>query len=351
MKETFHSYLILLPSFIFSLSLFARHAKHLLREEVAVVVLEQTWRQRWFLPGYKRRYHQIVVQQYEKLLAEDYLNMAVREKLSYFARERYRPQFLFEAECARRIQEKFRSCRIVWRWQQPLRVRHSSRTSDCYRRYLKKKFDRSMRAEILAMASHRFLPKKHVAAQLVDLFALQEKSHAAIWKCFKAFHFRNTLRLRVTNSYKRKLMKAALVIQSLARMLNGKVTVQRLRTLTALQHRSAAKIQKTFRNRYSSLRYTTNLQVAQKKRQAEREMVKINFLIGQVWAKKKAVKRENAAQRRITVAYRTYQRFKNYVRNRHHYARRIQKAFRNHKLSGLVGLTRCEYCHCALVRF
>ena len=317
-----------------------QHAKRLLKEEVAVLVLEQTWRQRWFLPGYKKRYHDIVIEQYETLLKGDYMNMDVREKLSYFARDRWRPQFLFEHECARRIQAKFRSCLIIWKWQQPLRVRHSARASDSYRRYIKKKFDRAVRSEVLAFASHRFLPKKHVAAKLVPLFALQDRSHAIIWKCYKAFKFRTTLVRMVRETAHRKLMKTVLLIQSLARMLNGKLLAKRMRILLILQNKSASKIQKAFRGRYSSLRYTTNIQIAKKQRAEKLEMVRINYLLGKVWAKKMAVKKENDAQRRITLAYRVYQRFKHHARNRNAYATRIQRAFRNFKLSGLVGLTR-----------
>lgn len=317
-----------------------KHAKRLLKEEVAVLVLEQTWRQRWFLPGYKKRYHEIVVDQYEKLLQSDYMNMDVREKLSYFARDKWRPQFLFENECARRIQVKFRNCLIVWKWQQPLRVRHSARASDSYRRYIKKKFDRATRSDILAYATHRFLPRKHVAAKVVPLFALQDKSHATIWKCFKAFKFRTVLARMVRDTAHRKLMKTVLLIQSVARMLNGKLLVKRLRILTALQNQSASKIQRTFRNRYTSLRYTTNIQIAQKKRAEELEMVRINYLVGKMWAKKVEIKKQSDAQRRITLAYRVYQRFKHHARNRNAYATRIQRAFRNFKMSGLVGLTR-----------
>jgi hypothetical protein len=194
------------------------------------------------------------------------------------------------------VQAKFRSCLIVWKWQQPLRVRHSARASDCYRKYIKKKFDRDVREEILAFATHRFLPKKHVAAKLVPLFALQDRSHASIWKCFKAFKFRTVLARMVHETSHRKLMKAALLIQSLARMLNGKLCAKRLRILIALQNRSASKIQRTFRDRYSSLRYTTNIQVAQKKRAEQLEMTRINFLLGRVWAQKQVVKKESEAQ-------------------------------------------------------
>lgn len=317
-----------------------RHAKKLLREEVAVLVLEQTWRQRWFLPGYKKRYHQIVVEQYECLLASDYLNVEVREKLAYFAREKWRPQFLFEHECARRIQVKMRSCRIVWKWQQPLRARHSAKASDCYRKYTKKPYDRLLRADMLALASHRFLPKKHVAAKLVPLFALQEKSHRVIWKNFKAFRFRTTLDRRARETGLRKLATAARAIQSVARMMKGKLHVRRLKALKVLQHLSACKIQRAFRGRYSSMRYTTNMRVAAKKRQEQREMARINLLLTQLWARKQSFKQQTGAQRRIALAYRVHQRFKHFMRNRNNYAARIQRAFRNYKMSGLVGLTR-----------
>jgi hypothetical protein len=316
------------------------HAKKLLKEELAVLVLEQTWRQRWFLPGYKKRYHQIVVEQYEKLLANDYMNVDVREKLSYFARDKWRPQFLFENECAKRIQAKIRNCFIIWKWQQPLRARHAARASECYRKYNKKKYDRKVRAEMYALASHRFLPKKHVAAKLVPLFALQEKSRVTIWKCFKAFKFRSTLRRMVNDTAHRKLMTAALMIQAIVRMMNGKLYVKRMKELLALQNASAAKIQKAFRGRFSSMRYTTNMRVAKKKREEEREMMRINFLLSKLWAEKQSLKKQNDAQRRITLAYRVYQRFKHVLRNKHNYAARIQRAFRNYKMSGLVGLTR-----------
>ena len=317
-----------------------KHAKRLLREEVAVLVLEQTWRQRWFLPGYKKRYHQIVVEQYEKLLQNDYLNIEVRNKLAYFARERWRPQFLFESECAKRIQTKFRSCLIIWKWQQPLRARHAARATECYRKYLRKKYDRAMRAEVLAFATHRFLPKKHVAAKLVPLFSQQDKCHRAIWKCFKAYKFRRTIDRRVRDTAHRKLMSAVILVQSIARMLHGKMTAKRLQQLIELQNISAKKIQKTFRNRHSSLRYTTNLQIAKKRRARELEMMRINFLLGKVWEQKRTFKKETEAQKRIAIAYRVYKKFQHFLRNRHMYARRIQRAFRNFKMSGLVGLTR-----------
>lgn len=144
----------------------------------------------------------------------------------------------------------------------------------------------------------------------------------------------------VCDTAHRKLMTAARSIQAVVRMMNGKLYVMRMRDLIALQHTSAAKIQKAFRGRFSSMRYTTNMRIMKKKRQEQKEMARINFLLSKLWAQKQDLKRQNDAQRRITLAYRVYQRFKHFLRNRHNYATRIQRAFRNYKMSGLVGLTR-----------
>ena len=327
------------------------HAKTLLREEVAVLVLEQTWRQRWFLPGYKKRYHEIVVEQYEKMLMQNYFDMHVREKLAYFARDKWRPHFLFESECAKRIQSKIRNCFIVWKWQQPLRVKYSALASESYRKYLRKKYNRSAREEVLSYAMHRFVPKKHVTTKLIPLFALQERSRKAIWRCFKAYKFRLTMAQRVRSTAERKLKQAAVLIQSIARMLGGKVEVKRQKQFLALQHKSAATIQRAFRGRYTSLKYTFKVHMAKKKRQQKLEMMRINYLLGKVWSQKQQVKKENESQRRIAVAYRAYKKFRHFVQNRHAYATRIQRAFRNYKMSGLVGLTRYLIRHRQDVQF
>ena len=66
--------------------------------------LQMKWRTRVWSRTYYHRYHKICVEKWEAKLRRRHFDMKTREKLAYFAKNKWRGLFLFEDKVATKIQ-------------------------------------------------------------------------------------------------------------------------------------------------------------------------------------------------------------------------------------------------------
>lgn len=93
------------------------HALELQKEVDAVKAVEMSWRGRLWTVGYRSRLKSNILEAAEAKISENRFDSEARDILSYYGREKWRPKFLFENDCAARIQREYRARRKLWRWQ------------------------------------------------------------------------------------------------------------------------------------------------------------------------------------------------------------------------------------------
>lgn len=283
-------------------------AKKIQIEEHSVFVIETSWRHRWMAPGYRKKYYQIVIEDLELKLKKNYFNMKVRRELTYFAKKKWRPHFLFENECAKRIQRQFRHAKIIWRWQAPQRAKYSSLASETYRQYMKTPMKRNIREEVYRLSLHKYVSKKHAIHKLVPSMKLQDKAHSIIWKAFKAYKFRidieKAIKLRIKKRWE-KWHEATLRIQSVWRMVPARKIKYKLELERENLIKTTIKIQRFVRARNQTFRYNVIRMMEHQKRFRYNLEVFLHFSLVFLW--KRYLKRKEM-KAKVIVAVNKIQR-------------------------------------------
>ena len=173
------------------------HAQILTREQKLVDDIEEQWRSRVWSKKYRRRLTEQIVNANEEKVDEDHLNIKARKQLSYYARDKWRATFLFEDECARRIQYNFRQARIRWAWLAGIRAKYLRLASDAYRKFFKDPMNYEIRLEVRTICESRFCPQKHALPRMIPLLDQQDASAECIRRAYQAYRRRKALAARM----------------------------------------------------------------------------------------------------------------------------------------------------------
>lgn len=195
------------------------------QEKNAMKLLGSQWLQRCWTKGYTTKYKNLIVQDLEDKFESNRYDTEVRDSLAYYAKDKWRAKFLFENECAFRIQQCFREAKKRWLWQVPIRMKYTEYASSAYRAFMKKPLDVNCRQEVIRVIKHKFCPKKHVIKKLVPILEKQGAAISCIRKSFKAFRLRLSIIMRqVRRRYRKELRKihAVVLIQRYIRRMRLK---------------------------------------------------------------------------------------------------------------------------------
>jgi tetratricopeptide (TPR) repeat protein len=283
-------------------------------EESSAAAIVKVWKGRLWQPGYRRRYAKIVVSDLEQTMSmsNTQYSAEVRNELAYFARDKWRARFLFEDECARRIQRTFRGAKLILSMARVGREKYRQLSNEVHAKILKKPFDPELRKEIYRIVAHKFCPKHHAIIGFAAAMREQEAAHAVIrknvniWRLKKRLHERHYAGL-----YREQLKRAyaAVDIQKIVRMKLAMRRTHAMKEVKARRHNAAKVIQRFVRHRNKSLRHsvTRMIERANWKKKKAANMVAL-FVIGKI-------KRRRGEKARIRLE-----------RNS---AKKIQRMFRN----------------------
>ena len=102
--------------------------------------------------------------------------MRTREKLAYFAKNKWRGLFIYEDAMAAKIQKFYRAVTMKWLWLSAKREKHKKELAGLYKRWKRHQYDLTLRAECIIMAGHKFTPATHNMKKLPERF---ESEHRA----------------------------------------------------------------------------------------------------------------------------------------------------------------------------
>ena len=196
------------------------YEKTLKREKNAVNTLRDHWRNRAWSQGFIKKLKNNIIQEMENKLQMNRWRLDTREQLAYYGRDKWRAKFMFEDECARRVQRLFRRKKTLWAWQHAKRANQLKKTVEIYQMYLRNKYDYNVRMLVIEVCNHRFTPRKHIIHRVRLVIEEQDDAARIIRKCYKAYSIRQALRRcikRRREELYRANTKAAIVIQAYAR--------------------------------------------------------------------------------------------------------------------------------------
>lgn len=240
------------------------------RETRAIGVLTLSWKERCWTQKYRNKVKGVLVKGLEEELKENRFEEPVREKLAYYATERWRSRFLFENECARRIQHLFREKKKIWKWQDVQRAKYLSLASYAYSIFRKKPYDVENREEIYRITNHRLCPKKHAIKKVRETLNRQDASILVLQGALKASSLRKGVAKcieRRKNIEAARLTKNTLKLQCRIRMfLAVKRVQQQFETLLKLG--AAAKVvQRYIRWRNTTFQHAVTRVINRRKRE------------------------------------------------------------------------------------
>lgn len=237
-----------------------RKAELALQEDSATAILK-VWRQRCWQPGYRSRYAKLVVNELEQTVAmpASKYDVSVRNELAYFARDKWRARFLFEDECARRIQRSFRGARMILSMQRAGREKYKGLANHAYAVAIKTPFDSAARAELRRIAAHRFCPRNHHVIAFAEAMNEQDRAHAIIRRSMNVFRLRKWVKDRIdARIFRCQLHEiyATIYIQKIVRMRLAIFRTKAMRKILRRRHEAARIIQRYYRNRNNSFRHS-----------------------------------------------------------------------------------------------
>jgi tetratricopeptide (TPR) repeat protein len=107
-----------------------QYAVKFAQENRGVGKIISKWRQRVWTPGYMGKIREHKIHDLETQVVTKRYDMELRKKLAYYGKHKWRAQFLFETQCAIRIQRKFRELRKIWKWQEGQRAHYVAKASE-----------------------------------------------------------------------------------------------------------------------------------------------------------------------------------------------------------------------------
>ena len=134
------------------------------------------------------------IERLQKKYDKNTYDKEARRLLSYYDRDRWRAKFMFETECAIRVQRFVRNKFICWKVQQKFRARYLARASTAYSFFNRSPYDAANRLEIRNVNKSRFCPRKHAIRKINAVLDLQDRSAAIMIRSCKAYLMRQGLR-------------------------------------------------------------------------------------------------------------------------------------------------------------
>ena len=215
------------------------------KEKDAVRFLSKQWLERCFTSGYRKKVKAKVVTDLEEHFETNRFDMQARESLAYYAKDKWRAKFLFESECAAKIQICFKEAQERWRWQAPIRMKLVERATGAYRAFMKDPLNRENRDAVLEVTAHRFCSKKHIIRKLVPILEKQAKSIKCIAKSYKAYSLRRNVRKAIAARHHRAEMRfkyAVIRVQRFVRKIQEKMARKKRKRLEHVRIQSMLKI-------------------------------------------------------------------------------------------------------------
>jgi tetratricopeptide (TPR) repeat protein len=218
----------------------------------AALGVQHHWRKRVWSQDYYMRHYAICVDQWERELKFDYWNLALRAKLSYFCKRKWRMVFLFEDATAARIQKWKHDVEGMRHWRAAMKEAHLKRCAALFSKWKRHQYDPAVRAECLELAQHRKTPPTHKLCELKTLFDEQEEAVVRLQGQYqRLLAYRRVLLLKEAHKVELKLKRAAgaITIQCGLRCHWARVEVAARRVRLEHGRNLAVILQRTFRHR------------------------------------------------------------------------------------------------------
>ena len=284
-------------------------------EENSVATIAKVWKGRLWQPGYRKKYSKIVVKDLETTMSMNttQYNSNVRNELAYFGRDKWRARFLFEDECARRIQRSFRGAKLVLSMQRAGREKYRLLANEICSKLMKKPFDFNLRREAYRIEAHRFCPRVHAIHSLTAIMKNQEVAHWTIRKNVNIWRLKNRLRDAVKMAQYKEQLKyayAAINIQAVMRMRRAIMRSKAMMQIKRKRNDAATVIQRFIRHRNQSVRQSAKRLVLKEKwrRDKATNMVVI-YLIGVIKRRRRVKIRFRLERNSATKIQRTFRKW------------------------------------------
>lgn len=196
------------------------HAAALKKEVDSINILHQRWTERAWTNKSRQKLKSMEIERLEKKYDKNVYDKEARRLLSYYDRDRWRAKFMFEAECAIRVQRFVRNKFICWKVQEKFRARYLARASAAYSFFNRFPYDPANRLEIRSVNKSRFCPRKHIIRKLRATLELQDNAAGVMIRFCKAYLMRQGVRQGIRRTKKRKAeheWRCALRMQLVAR--------------------------------------------------------------------------------------------------------------------------------------
>jgi hypothetical protein len=160
------------------------------KERQGVLAIESNWRGRMWSTGYRKKIKNNIIIEMEAKMEVNRLDEDARKDLAYYARDKWRARFLFEASCASRIQHFFRTKKKIWFWQSALRASYLQQASAAYNLFNRKPRDIKNRLDIIRITNHKMCPRRHAINRTREIINDQDIATNTIRKNWKSFSWR-----------------------------------------------------------------------------------------------------------------------------------------------------------------
>lgn len=217
-KDRYHKFLRQLIS-----KYSASHAEKLQHEVDSIYKILSAWKGRCWTEGFRRRLKEQVLAEYEQRYRDDRFDIEARQQLLYYAKDKYRPQLMFEEHCAIRLQRFSRYIRRRNMWLSGQLTKYSKQVDEAYSRYLRVPLNRSARNGVIDSCNVRIVRTrlaKHPIHRVKVLIEQQDRAVESLSRCYEAYLARKGINRLIDQRKHRLLVRklaAARVIQMAVR--------------------------------------------------------------------------------------------------------------------------------------
>ena len=163
-------------------------------QEAGARRMQRKWKTRIWSRTYYWRYHKICVDRWEQKLKKRHFDMRTREKLAYFAKNKWRGLFIYEEAMATRIQKFYRAVQMKWLWMSGKRAKHKTELAGVYKRWRRHPYDLDLRAQCVVAAAHKFTPDTHNIKKLPERFENENRAALLLQRTARVWHAKAIIR-------------------------------------------------------------------------------------------------------------------------------------------------------------
>ncbi|GMH76743.1 hypothetical protein TL16_g07183 [Triparma laevis f. inornata] len=199
-------------------------------QEAGAKRMQRKWKTRIWSRTYYWRYHKICVDRWEQKLKRRHFDIRTREKLAYFAKNKWRGLFIYEEAMATRIQKFYRAVQMKWLWMSGKRAKHKTELAGVYKRWRRHPYDLELRAQCIVAAAHKFTPATHNIKKLPERFENENRAALLLQRTARVWHAKAIIRdlMEKRRVHREKLQKEkAWMIQMEARRYNARRELKR----------------------------------------------------------------------------------------------------------------------------